>query len=148
MPDRPIVENMREGRGGGGYSEAKTPRDMKAARAFDWMDTARMRMFGVMPETEPDAAARYLFDAAFALFIGRALQGMIKSNSKDKLKHLAVLLKKEWNETSDQELEMVMARLKEKIPSAGEVDVYANRFKATYWLKSASSLLKREAGSK
>ena|GEM_PF-847825 len=148
MPDRPIVENMKEKRGGGGYSKAKTPRDLKTARAFDWMGAARMRMLGVMPETEPDAAARYLFDAAYALFVGRALQGIIKSNSKGMSKHLAVLLKKEWSEASDLELEMVMAKLKERIPDAGEVDAYANRFKAAYWLKSASSILKRKAGEK
>jgi hypothetical protein len=139
---------MKEKRGGGGYSEARTPKDLKTARAFDWMSAARMRMLGVMPETEPDAAASYLFDAAFALFIGRALQGMIKSNSKGMSKHLAVLLKKEWNEASDLELELIMAKLKEKIPNAGEVDAYANRFKAVYWLKSVSSILKREAGVK
>jgi hypothetical protein len=139
---------MKEKRGGGGYSEARTPRGLKTARAFDWMSAARMNMLSVMPETEPDAATRYLFDAAFALFVGRALQGMIKSNSKGMLKHLAVLLKKEWNEASDLELELMMARLKERIPSSGEVDAYANRFKAVYWLKSASSILKREAGPK
>jgi hypothetical protein len=148
MPDRPIVENMKEERRGGGYSELKTPRDLKTARDFDWMGAARMRMFCVMPETEPDAAARYLFDAAFALFVGRALQGITKSNSKGLSKHLAVLLKKEWNEASDLGLELMIARLKEKIPNTGEVDAYANRFKAAYWLKSASSLLKREAGAK
>jgi len=148
MPDRPIVENMEEERRGGGYFKAKIPRDLKTARAFDWMGAARMRMFGVMPETEPDAAAKYLFDASFALFIGRALQGMNKSNSLGMSKHLAVLLKKEWNETSDMKLELAMDRLKERIPSVGEVDGYANRFKALYWLKSASSILKREAEAK
>lgn len=105
------------------------------------METAiRDRLSLITPETEHGAAAMYLKDASLMLFMGRALQGILMSDSKDMIPYYEDLLKGKIDEDRKTRLEEFIADLRKTPPDKGSVEVQAQRMKCAFSLFMASKL--------
>jgi hypothetical protein len=82
----------------------------------------------------------YLKDASLMLFMGRALQGILKSESKDMIPCYEDLLKGKIDEDRKTWLEELIVDLRKTPPEKGSVEVQAQRMKGVFSLFIASKL--------
>lgn len=100
----------------------------------------RERLSLITPETEYSTAMKYLKDASFTLFMGRALQGILRSDSKDLIPCYESLLKVEIGENRIAHLEEIIDELKKVPPEKKSVETQAQRIKAAFSLLMAGKL--------
>jgi len=122
------------------YVPPSMPPSFEAASSFDMVAATRNRLLSITPETEHGTAVRYLKDASFMLFMGRALQGILKSGSKDLIPHYEDVLRGKVDEDRTARLEEIISDLRKALPEKGSAEVEAQRMKGTFSLYMASKL--------
>jgi hypothetical protein len=118
------------------------PPSFEAASSFDMAAATRNRLLSITPETEHGTAVRYLKDASFTLFMGRALQGILKSGSKDLIPYYEDLLKGKVDEDRTARLEEIVTNIRKAPPEKGSAEAQAQRMKGAFSLYMASKLRK------
>jgi hypothetical protein len=116
------------------------PTSFETASSFSMATAIRNRLSLITPETEHGTAVMYLKDASLMLFMGRALQGILKSESKDMIPYYEDLLKSKIDEGRKTWLEEFIADLRKTPPDKGSVEVQAQRIKGAFSLFMASKL--------
>jgi hypothetical protein len=122
------------------YQPSAMPSSFKGVTSFDMMAYVRGRLTKITPETSLSVAKKYLRDASFALFMDRARNGIVKSNSKDLIPHYEAILGGKVNEDVLSRLREIMYDLKGIIPDKGKEEGIAQRFKATFALYKAGGI--------
>ncbi|MBM5804630.1 MAG: hypothetical protein FJZ49_00925 [Candidatus Verstraetearchaeota archaeon] len=122
------------------YAPPQMPPSFEAASSFDMVVATRNRLFSITPETEHGTAVRYLKDASLMLFMGRALQGILKSGSKDLIPCYEGVLRGKVDEDRTARLEEIISDLRKALPEKGSAEVQAQRMKGVFSLHMASKL--------
>ncbi len=122
------------------YVPLSLPSSFETASSFSMETAIRDRLSLITPETEHGVAVMYLKDASLMLFMGRALQGILKSESKDMIPYYEDLLKSKIDEGRKTRLEEFIADLRKTPPEKGSVEVQAQRMKSAFSLFMASKL--------
>jgi len=122
------------------YVPISKPNFFDAASYFDFAAAIRERLSLITPETEHCTAVRYLKDASFTLFMGRALQGILRSDSKDLVPCYENLLKGKIDSDRMAWLEEIIDELKGIPPEKGLVETQAQRMKGAFSLLMAGKL--------
>jgi hypothetical protein len=116
------------------------PPSLDAATFFDMAAVTRERLSLITPETDHGTAVGYLKEASLTLFMGRALQGILKTDSKDLIPYYESVLKGKIDESRTSRLEEIIVDLRKRSPEKGSVEFHAQRVKGAFALYMASKL--------
>lgn len=140
IPDSLFAEKLEHQGKPPAYVPILKPNSFDAASSSDFEAAIRERLSLITPQMKHCTAVRYLKDASFTLFMGRAVQGILKSDSKDLVPCYENLLKGKIDEDRMARLDEIIDKLKGTPPKKGSVEIQAQRMKGAFSLLMAHKL--------